>query len=97
MMSIGIRKLLVVGTILAVLVLANVGTIVTWLTNSGLIPWAQHVRDEYLNGTAIAVIVALLILLPSRVVWAVLVRRCPVCDAVVLRRGRYCPACGSRV
>ncbi len=80
-----------------VLALANVRTIVTWLQHWGVLPLAEHVRSEYLTGTAITVIVALLILLPSRVVWAVLVRRCRVCDAVVLRRGRYCQACGSRV
>ena len=96
-MSIGIRKLLVVAVIAAVLVLTNVGLVVAWLEESGVIPWAKHLRDEYFTGTAITVIVALLILLPSRAVWAVLVRRCRVCDAVVLRRGRYCQACGSRV
>ena len=96
-MSIGSRKLLVAGIIVAVLLLANAGAIVAWLEDVGLIPWVQHLRQEYFTGTAITIIVALLVLLPSRVVWAVLVRRCSVCDAVLLRRGSYCGECGSRM
>lgn len=96
-MSIGSRKLLVAGSIVAVLLLANVGAIVAWLQGLGVIPLAEYVRSEYLTGTAIVVILALLILLPGRAVWAICVRRCPVCEAVLLRRGRYCGKCGSRV
>ena len=96
-MSIGKRKLLVTGAIVAVVAMANTGTIVAWLRSIGVIPLAEHLRSEYVTGTAIAVIVALLILLPSRAVWAVLVRRCPVCDCFLLRRGRYCADCGSRI
>lgn len=96
-MSIGSRKLVVVGVIAAVLVLASTGTIVEWLQELGVIPLAQHIRSEYITGTAIAVIAALLILLPGRAVWAISVRRCPVCDVVLLRRGSYCGECGSRV
>ncbi len=96
-MSIGGRKLAVISAIVAVLLLANAGTIVAWLQGLGVIPLAECVRSEYLTGTAIVVILALLILLPGRAVWAVLVRRCPVCDAALLRRGMYCAECGSRV
>ena len=97
MMSIGSRKLIVVAVIAAVLVLANTGTIVAWLHGLGVIPLAEYIRSECVTGTAIAVIVALLILLPGRAVWAICVRRCPVCDSLLLRRGRYCGECGSRV
>ena len=96
-MSIGSRKLFVAGSIVAVLALANAGAIVAWMRDVGVIPLGQHIRSEYATGTAIAVIVALLILLPRRAVWAVCVRRCPVCDAAMVRRGRYCAECGSRV
>jgi hypothetical protein len=96
-MSIGKRKLLVTGVIVAVLVLANAGAIVARMRSIGVIPLAEHLRSEYVTGTTIAVIVALLILLPGRAVWAISVRRCPVCDAVLLRRGSYCGECGSRV
>ena len=96
-MSIGKRKLVVASLIIVLLVLTNSGTIVAWLQKTGLIPLAEYVRSEYLTGTAIAVIVVLLILLPGRAVWAMLVRRCPVCDAVLLREGNYCAECGSRL
>ncbi len=96
-MALAARKLIVVGTILAILLFANVGAITRWLHDVGLIPWAQHLRDEYVTGTAITVIAALLILLPSRAMWAAYVHRCPVCDVLLLRRGRYCCECGSRV
>jgi len=97
MMSIGSRKLLVAGVIVAVLIFANAGTIVVLLQDLGVIPVAQHIRSEYVTGTAIAVIVAFLILLPGRAVWAICVRRCPVCDAVMVRQGKYCAECGSVV
>ena len=96
-MSIAKRKLLVASVIVMVLVLANAGTIVAWLCEIGLIPLAEYLRAEYVTGTAIVVIMALLIMLPSRAVWAMLARRCSVCDAVMLRRGKYCGECGSRM
>ncbi len=96
-MSIENRKLVVVSVIAAVLALANAGTIVTWLQGNGLIPLAECLRAEYITGTAIAVILALLILLPARAVRATLLRRCPVCDCAMLRRGKYCAECGSRM
>ncbi len=71
MMSIGKRKLAVISVIAAVLLLANAGTIVDWLQGIGLIPLAEYLRVEYVTGMAIAVIVALLILLPGRAVWAI--------------------------
>ena len=96
-MSIGNRKLLVASVVVVVVTLANTGTILVWLQELGVLPLAEHIRSEYLTGTAIAIIVALLVLLPSRTVWAICVRRCPVCDKVMLRPGRYCCECGSRV
>ena len=96
-MSIGSRKLLIAGVVVAVLLLANVSAIVAWLRELGLISLAEYLRAEYVTGTSIAVIVALLILLPGRAVWALRVRRCPVCDSALFRQGRYCAECGSRV
>ena len=97
MMSIGSRKVVIASIIVAVLLLANAGTIVGWLYSVGVIPLAEYIRSEYITGTAIAITVALLVLLPSRTVWAICVRRCPVCDGLLLRRGKYCGECGSRV
>ena len=96
-MSIGTRKLIIAGVIIVVLLMANTGTIVGWMQRIGLITLAELLRAEYATGTAIAVIAALLILLPGRAVWAICVRRCPVCDSLLLRQGTYCTECGSRV
>jgi len=95
-MALCARKLVMVGLIAAILLLANASAIAGWLHHVGVIPWAQHLREEYITGTAITIIVALLVLLPSRVVWAICVRRCRVCDCLILRRGEYCCECGSR-
>ncbi len=86
----------VVGLIAGILLLANAGAIAGWLQEIGVIPWAQHLRMEYVTGTAITVIVMLLVLFPSRVVLAIGVLRCPVCDFLLLRRGSYCCECWSR-
>ena len=91
------RKWIVASVVIAVLILANVGTIVAWLRGIGLIRLAEHLRAEYVTGTTIAIIAALLIMLPGRAVWAICVPRCPVCDGLLLRRGTYCAECGSRV
>ena len=97
-MTLGIRKLLVVGLVSAVFILANLWLVVNWLQEQGVVDWAQHVRSEYLTGTAIAVICALLVLLVGPgAARARLGRRCPVCDHVLLGRARYCAECGSKV
>ena len=98
-MSIGTRKLIIAGVIIVVLLMANTGTIVGWMQRIGLITLAELLRAEYATGTAIAVIAALLILLVSpkssgRTVG--LVRRCPVCDHILLMRGTCCSECGSK-
>lgn len=58
--------------------------------------WARGIRAEYLTGTAVTVIVVLLVLLVSPKAGA-LVRKCPVCDHVLVSRGKYCGECGSKV
>ena len=99
-MALGLRKLAVIAVIAFVFLLANFLTLAHWLSTAGLIDWAHGMRREYLTGTAITVILALLFLLASPrgrskpLEW---VRRCPVCDQLLLRKGRYCPECGSRV
>jgi hypothetical protein len=70
--------------------------VANWLAEHGVVDWARYVRAEYLTGTAVTIIVVLLILLVNPRTGA-LVRRCPVCDHVLLSRGRYCGECGSKV
>ena len=98
MLSLGIRKILILSLVGGVFLLGNIWLVVSWLADKGVIDWARHVRGEYLTGTAITIIVALLILLVGpRGKGAGLVRRCPVCDHILLGRGKYCGDCGSKV
>ena len=93
------RKFVVLGLAVLILMLAGLPAITDALDQMGIIPAARAIRAEYLTGTVIAVIVTLLVLLPSR--WRVCVisrnYACPVCGERIRPSGRYCPACGSRV
>lgn len=97
-MSLTIRKAVVLGLIGSVLLLGNILFVANWLSERGVVDWARYIRAEYLTGTAVTIIVVLLILLVSpRGGAGSLIRRCPVCDHVLLSRGKYCEECGSRV
>ena len=97
-MTLGIRKLVVLVLVAAIFLLANLWLIAAWLAEQGAVDWAQHIRKEYLTGTAVTIVIALLILLAApRTKGAKLLRRCPVCDHVLLGRGKYCNDCGSKV
>ena len=100
-MALGIRKTIVLVLVAAIFLLANMWLVMNWLEEKGVIDLATHIRTEYLTGTAITIIVSLLILLvkPAREAagrsgW---IRRCPVCDHRPLARGAYCSECGSKV
>ncbi len=99
-MSLTIRKTIVMSVIGTVFLLANIVVVTNWLIEKGVDEKANWVRYEFLTGTAITVIVALLIFLvnprnSSRVVG--LIRRCPVCDKTLMGNASYCSECGSRV
>ena len=96
-MTLAVRKRYVAGSVLLLICLANASVFVSWLAEAGLISWAQRVCDRYVTGTAITVIAAMLIIVPSGTVLATCIRRCRVCDNVLLRRGKFCSECGSRV
>ena len=97
-MTLTMRKLIVAGSVLTVLLLANAVVIADGLARLGLVGLAQGLRQEYITGTAITIIVVMLVLLvgPARSL-ALPVRRCPVCNHELRREGRYCPECGARV
>lgn len=61
------RKLIVTLIAALVLVVAGIVPISQWLVEHGWVATAQAIRSEYLTGTAIAVIVAMLIMLPGRI------------------------------
>ncbi len=97
-MSLTIRKAIVLGLIGSVLLLGNMLLVATWLAEKGVVDWARGIWSEYLTGTAITIIVVLLILLVSpRGGAGNLIRRCPVCDHVLLSRDNYCSECGSKM
>jgi hypothetical protein len=99
MMSLTIRKIIVLGLIGVTFLTANILIVANWIAETGIAEKAGWVRKEFLTGTAIAVVVALLILLvnpkSSRAVG--FVRRCPVCDKRLIGNPNYCGECGSKV
>jgi hypothetical protein len=99
-MTLGIRKIIVVSLIGLVFLSANIIVVANWLAEKGIDEKANWIREEFLTGTAIAVIIALLILLvgssgSGRAVG--FLRRCPVCDKRMVGNVNYCGACGSKV
>ena len=96
-MSLTIRKVILLALIGSILLLGNILFVANWLAEHGVVSWARNIRSEYLTGTAITIITMLFILLVSPKAGARgLVRRCPVCDHVLVGRGGYCSECGSR-
>lgn len=97
-MTFGIRKLIVLVLVTALFLVANLIFVTNWLAEKGVIDWAKYVRKEYLTGTAITIILVLLILLVApRGQGRRLFRRCPVCDHTLLGKVKYCSDCGSKV
>ena len=99
-MSFGIRKVIVISLIGLVFLAGNILLVANWLAEKGVEEKANWIRHEFLTGTAIAVIIALLILLvnPGKRSRSLgLLRRCPVCDHRVIGRANYCGDCGSKV
>ena len=97
-MTLRIRKLIVLVLAASLFLVANLILVSNWLAEKGVIDWAKYVHKEYLTGTAITIIVVLLILLVTpRGQGRGLFRRCPVCDYALLGGGRYCGDCGSKV
>lgn len=97
-MSLKTRKLIVLGLIGSILLLGNILFVADWLAEKGVVDWAHGVRSQYLTGTAVSIIVVLLILLASpKVSYGRVSRRCPVCDHVLTGSGGYCSECGSKV
>lgn len=97
-MTLGIRKLIVLVMAGSIFLVANMLMVAAWLQEKGVIDVARFIRKEYLTGTAITIIVTLLILLVSpRCVGKSWVRRCPVCDKSIIGGMKYCSERGSKV
>ena len=95
-MTLTIRKIIVLGLIGLVLLVGNVLFVANWLAVKGVVDWAKNIRAEYLTGTAITIIAVLLILLVNPNKADSWIRKCPVCDHILLTRGSYCLECGSK-
>jgi len=100
MMSLTVRKIVVLGLIGTIFLMANILVVANWISDTGIAEKAGWLRKEFLTGTAIAVILVLLILLvnPKASGRAVgFTRRCPVCDKRLIGNVNYCNECGSKV
>ena len=100
-MTLGLRKIILLSLIGFVFLTANIVVVANWISESGVSEFAQNIKSNYLTGTAITIIVVLLILLvsPKRASGSKvtdLVRRCPVCDHRLIGKGTYCSQCGSK-
>jgi hypothetical protein len=98
-MSLTIRKIILLGLIGIIFLMANILVVANWLAETGIAEKAGWFRKEFLTGTAIAVIVALLVLLvnPKSSRANGFARRCPVCDKRLIENANYCSECGSKV
>jgi len=77
---------------------ANILLVANWLTEKGVPEKANWLRENFLTGTAITVIIALLILLVNPVRGRLgFSHRCPVCDRRLTGNTNYCSDCGSKV
>ncbi|MHC4489544.1 MAG: hypothetical protein ACYSW7_10280 [Planctomycetota bacterium] len=101
MMSLTLRKIIVLGLIGIVFLTANILVVVNWISETRIADRAGWVRREFLTGTAVAIILVLLILLvsPNSASGKAIgfARRCPVCDKRLSGDPSYCGECGSKV
>lgn len=98
-MSLASRKIVVMSLIAGIFTAGNIVVIAQWLADKGVPEVANWIRSEFLTGTAIAVILVLLILLmnPSSRAVGRIGRSCPVCSHRLLGHPNYCSECGSKV
>ena len=80
--------------------ITNILVDTNWINDTGIAEKAGWIRREFLTGTAVAIILVLLILLVnpktgSRTIG--FTRRCPVCDKRLVGNVSYCGNCGSKV
>ena len=100
-MTLTIRKIIVLVLLGTIFLMANILVVANWIAETGIAEKAGWLRREFLTGSAIAVILALLVLLVSPKNTAGkaigLTRRCPVCDKRLIGNVNYCGECGSKI
>ncbi len=101
MMSLTVRKIVVLGLIGTIFLMANILIMANWIAESGIAEKAGWLRKDFLTGTAVAVILVLLILSvnPKNTAGKAVgfIRRCPVCDKRLIGSANYCGEYGSKV
>ena len=55
-MTLGLRKIILLGLIGCIFLMANVVVVANWLANSGVSQFAQTIKNNYLTGTAVTII-----------------------------------------
>ena len=92
------RKILILSVAVGILFLANLNTLVHWMNQLGIVDLAGWIGERYLTGTALAIMVTLIVLTvdKSRTCPVDHSRHCRTCDHLRAENGRYCPHCGSR-
>ena len=101
-MTLTSRKMVIILLIGAIFLLGNILVVANWIAGTGVAEKANWLRHEFLTGTAVTIILTLLILLVPHKKNSTsnifgLVRRCPVCAHRLIGRGGYCSECGSKV
>ena len=99
-MSLGIRKIIVISFVGLIFLAGNILVVANWLADNGVEQKANYVKENFLTGTALTVILALLLLLVSPINGRKTLsfsRTCPVCDKRLFGNGNYCTDCGSKI
>ena len=99
-MTLTFRKIIVITIVAMIFMAANIVVIANWLADNGVEQKANYLKEHFLTGTAVTVILALLILLVSPKTGRTPLgfsRTCPVCDKRLFGSGNYCSECGSKI
>ena len=54
-MTLGLRKIILLGLIGCIFLMANVVVVANWLADSGVSQFAQTIKNNYLTGTAVTI------------------------------------------
>ena len=100
MMTLTLRKMILLIIIGGIFLMANIMVVANWLSDNKVPQFAEYVKNHYLTGTAVTIIITLLILLvapKSNRKFIRSSRTCSVCDKRLLGNDNYCSECGSKV
>ena len=99
-MTLTLRKMILLVLLGTIFLMANVMLVANWLNEKRVPEFAEYIKNNYLTGTAVTIIVTLLILLVApkgSSKTSIISRTCPVCDKKLLGNANYCSECGSKI